>query len=170
MGRITGCGVRRTFRSRSCCQHRHEDQHGRERLPTHVKVLIQVSALLAPRAFRFERVHFIGYTERINVKLVHATDISLGLSAECPNAIWFPAETCLSIVPVTINIVVEREFLASCNVSLSEDAHPHVLADVPFCDVAIWGAAVVHKSCFATLLRRIQVLTRKDKSPRLSTA
>lgn len=66
--------------------------------------------------------------------------------------------------PITINIVVEREFLVFPNQPLCEDSHPHSVAYSPFGDIAVGTTAVVRESADATALRRINELFERNGS------
>lgn len=95
----------------------------------------------------------------INEEIIHPSDVRLGLAANRPNTVWFIAMTRLCIIAVSIDVVVECQFLTGHNRPLHEDAHPHMLPHMPFRNVAIGIAAVIDESCLAAHFRGVDILT-----------
>jgi hypothetical protein len=54
--------------------------------------------------------------------------------------------------PVSIDVVVERQFLVLRDSPLGKDPHPYSIPDGPFCNVAIRVTAVVREPPDPTLL------------------
>ena len=65
-----------------------------------------------------------------------------------------------SDLPVTIDIVVERQLFVLLNRPVGEDAHSDAVANGPLRDVAIWVTTVVGKPANTTALRRVDELSR----------
>ena len=135
----------------------------------------------------------------IKVEIIHSGNVRLRLASNETNAIWLATVTrlCLmaegasisrsvirvdnqTILPVSVDIVVEREFLVLLDVPVCEDPHAHVMADCPFCYIAIRVAAVVRETpdtasfCSVNELLRSGLSDRRavgeyeNSSPRLS--
>ena len=101
----------------------------------------------------------------IEVEIVHGGNVGLGLASDEANAVWLATVTWLrfmteedglsrcmfhvgnqTLSPVSVDIVVEREFLVLLDVPVCEDPHAHVMANCPFCYIAIRVAAVVRET------------------------
>jgi hypothetical protein len=63
-------------------------------------------------------------------------------------------------IPVSIDIVVECEFLVLQDVTLCKDAHANMVIYCPLCDVAVWLAAVICETTNPAALRRIDELRK----------
>ena len=63
-------------------------------------------------------------------------------------------------LPITINVIVERQFLVLLDRAIRENAHPDVLPDRPLCDVAIRVARVICETADPTTLCRVDELQR----------
>jgi hypothetical protein len=64
------------------------------------------------------------------------------------------------ILPITIDVIVERQFLVRFNRAIRENAHPDVLSDRPLCDVAVWVAGVIRETTDPAALRGVDELRR----------
>jgi hypothetical protein len=64
-------------------------------------------------------------------------------------------------LPVTIDVIVEREFLVLLDRATRENAHPDVLPDRPLCDEAIRVARVIREPADPTALSCIDELRRR---------
>lgn len=92
-----------------------------------------------------------------NVEITHAANVSLSLASQLSDAIWLAAIARLRVVAISVHVVVEGELFAREDIALCKDAHAHVLADVPLCDVAVWVTAVVDETSHASLFCCIEV-------------
>jgi hypothetical protein len=61
-------------------------------------------------------------------------------------------------VPVSIDVVVERELLFSLDVPLGKNPHTDAFSDDPFGNVAVGVAGMICESTFATAFRCVYVL------------
>lgn len=61
-------------------------------------------------------------------------------------------------LPITIHIIVERQFLMLLNITFSKNAHSNMLVDGPSCDIAVGVATVVSKSTNSSALGGIDEL------------
>jgi hypothetical protein len=66
-------------------------------------------------------------------------------------------------LPITIDVIIERELLILLDRTIRENAHPDVLPDRPLCNVAIRVARVVRESTDSTTLGCIDELQREEK-------
>jgi len=64
------------------------------------------------------------------------------------------------ILPITIDVIVERQFLVLLDRAIRENAHPNVLPDRPLCDVTIWVAGMIRETADPAALRGIDELRR----------
>lgn len=71
---------------------------------------------------------------------------SLRLAPNKADALGFSAVAGLGIGTVSINIVVERQFLASLDLALYKDTHAKLVTDYPFVDVTVGITRVVAKA------------------------
>ena len=58
---------------------------------------------------------------------------------------------CHSSSPITIDIIVERQFFVLKDSALCKDTHPYVVSDEPLGNVAVWIAAVIRESTDSSL-------------------
>ena len=69
-------------------------------------------------------------------------------------------------IPISIDVIVERQLLVLLDGAVREDAHADVVANSPFRDIAIRIAAVISKSTDAPALSGINELRNKQGSLR----
>jgi hypothetical protein len=118
----------------------------------------------------------------IEIKDIHSGDICLRLAADETNALILAAITRLRIMsvisvpsvplpqpackwaapilPITIDVIVERQFCVIFDRAIRENAHPDVLPDRPLCDVAVWVTGVICETTDPAVLRCVDELRR----------
>lgn len=121
-------------------------------------VFVQIPALLSLRAFKVEELNFVRDTKRVHVKVIHSTEICLGLASDKPDTVWLSTIANLSIVSITVDIIVEGELFVLPYVPFGENAHAQSVFYYPLGNVAVWIATVIRKSANITLLSRIDEL------------
>ena len=62
------------------------------------------------------------------------------------------------ILPITIDVIVERQFLVLFDRAIRENAHPDVLPDGPLCDVRVRVARVICETADPAALRCVDEL------------
>lgn len=67
-------------------------------------------------------------------------------------------------VPVSVYVVVERQFLVLPYRPIRKDAHPDTLAYLPFGNITVWFTTVVRETANATSFGRINVLGHAEAS------
>ena len=123
-----------------------------------IEVFIQDARLLLLASPRLKTFHLIDDAQSFDVEIGHTSNVRLRLASQSSNAIRFATVARLSFVSISIDIVVEGQFFALENVSLTEDAHAKVFAYMPLGYVAIGIAGMIDESSNTSLLGRIEVL------------
>lgn len=94
----------------------------------------------------------------VKVKIVHGSEVSLRLATDEPYAVGLSAVAYLRVVTISVDVVVEGQFLVLLDQAVRKDAHSNPVANGPLCDIAVRITTVVSEPTDTTALSCVDVL------------